>query len=256
MAHGTRLFPQIIRQSFLHLLRPRLFVAALGHGDDAFENPLVRLGLAFLVRVLESEELRAAVLKLHLGRLRQIVIGRVHGEAVGFEECIEHTIKPIVLIIWKWLDGPQSEGQAVVRQDAMEIGFQRGTETHAGGASAEGIVERENAGLRLGEGNPAVRAGEMGAEDRILAADDSGHHHPFAQLQRRFYGVRQAADDAFLHDDAIHHHFDGVLFIFLQLDVIGQRKHFPIHTDADIAFLPELFQKLLVGALLRCGHGS
>ena len=141
MAHGTRLFPQIIRQSFLHLLGPRLFVAALGHGDDAFENPLVRLGLAFLVRVLESEELRAAVLKLHLGRLRQIVVRRVHGKAVGFEERIKHAIEPIVFVIRKWLDGPQSEGQAMVRQDAMEIGFQRGAETHAGGASAEGIVE-------------------------------------------------------------------------------------------------------------------
>ncbi len=254
MAHRAGLLPQIIRQRFLHLLRPRLFVAALGHRDDAFENPLVRLGLPFLVGVLEGQKLRTAVLKFHLRFIRQIVIRRVHGEAVGFQESVQHPVEPIVLIIRKGLDGAQAESKAVVRQDAVEISLQRSAETHAGRASTEGIVKGENARLRFRQGNPAIGAREMGAEYRVFPANDRRHHHAVSQFQRRFHRIRQAAEDSLFHDDAIHHHFDVVLFIFLQLDVVGQRQHLAVHANADIAFLAQFFQQFLVGPFFRCRH--
>ena len=103
----------------------------------------------------------------------------------------------------------------------MEIRLQRSAEAHTSGAGAEGIIEGENARLRLWQGNAAVRAGEVGGKDHILSADDASHHHAISQLQRCLHRVRQAAHDAVLHDDAVHHHLDAMLLIFRELDVIG-----------------------------------
>ena len=221
MADGTWLFDEVVRERFLHLLCPRLFIAPLRHRDDAFEGTLIGLCDAFGAGVLEGEKRCAAVFKLCLRLIRQVIIACIHGEAIGFQESIEQLVEPGLLVVGKWLDRTQTEGHRVIGQDAMEICLQRSAEAHAGGAGAEGIIEGENARLRLWQGNAAVRAGEMGGKDHILPADDASHHHPVPQLQRCLHRVRQAAHDAVLHDDAVHHHLDGMLLIFRELDVIG-----------------------------------
>ena len=177
MADGTWLFDEVVRKRFLHLLCPRLFIAPLRHRDDTFERTLIGLCDAFGAGVLEGEKRRAAVFKLCLCLIRQVIIACVHGEAIGFQESIEQLVEPGFLIIRKWLDRAQTERDRVIGQDAMEIRLQRSAEAHAGGAGAEGIIEGENARLRLWQGNAAVRAGEMGGKDHVLSADDASHHH-------------------------------------------------------------------------------
>lgn len=88
----------------------------------------------------------------------------------------------------------------------------------------------------------------MGAEKVVLPANHGSHHETVPQLQRFFHRVREAAHDAFLDNNAVHHHFDGVLLILFQFDFIGKRDYLSVHSHPDIAFLPELFQQLLVGA--------
>ena len=221
MADGARLLDEVVRERFLHLLCPRLFIAPLRHRDDAFEGALIGLRDAFGAGVLEGEKRRAAVFKLYLCLIRQVIIACVHGEAIGFQEGIEQLVEPGLLVVGKWLDRTQTERDRVIGQDAMEIRLQRSAEAHAGGAGAEGIIEGENARLRLWQGNAAVWAGEVGGKDHVLSADDASHHHAIPQLQRGLHRVCQAAHDAVLHDDAVHHHLDGMLLIFRKLDVIG-----------------------------------
>ena len=91
----------------------------------------------------------------------------------------------------------------------------------------------------------------MGGKDHVLSADDASHHHAIPQLQRSLHRVCQAAHDALLHDDAVHHHLDGMLLIFRELDVIGKGEDVPIHAHTDITLLAELFQELFMRPLLR-----
>ena len=124
MADGARLLDEVVRERFLHLLCPRLFIAPLRHRDDAFEGTFIGLCDAFGAGVLEGEKRRAAVFKLCLYLIRQIIIACIHGESIGSQEGIEQLVEPCFLIIRKWLDRAQTEGHRVIRQDAMEIRLQ------------------------------------------------------------------------------------------------------------------------------------
>ena len=124
MADGTWLFDEVVRERFLHLLCPRLFIAPLRHRDDTFEGTLIGLCDAFGAGVLEGEKRRAAVFKLCLCLIRQVIIACIHGEAIGFQEGIEQLVEPCFLIIRKWLDRAQTERDRVIGQDAMEIRLQ------------------------------------------------------------------------------------------------------------------------------------
>ena len=124
MADGARLLDEVVRERFLHLLCPRLFIAPLRHRDDAFEGTFIGLCDAFGAGVLEGEKRRAAVFKLCLCLIRQVIIACIHGESIGSQEGIEQLVEPCFLIIRKWLDRAQTEGHRVIRQDAMEIRLQ------------------------------------------------------------------------------------------------------------------------------------
>ena len=124
MADGTWLFDEVVRERFLHLLCPRLFIAPLRHRDDAFEGAFIGLRDTLGAGVLEGEKRCAAVFKLCLCLIRQVIIACIHGEAIGFQEGIEQLVEPCFLIIRKWLDRAQTEGHRVIRQDAMEIRLQ------------------------------------------------------------------------------------------------------------------------------------
>ena len=124
MADGARLLDEVVRERFLHLLCPCLFIAPLRHRDDAFEGTLIGLRDAFRAGVLEGEQRRAADFKLHLRLIRQVIIACIHGEAVGFQEGIEQLVEPCFLIIRKWLDRAQTEGHRVIGEDPMEIRLQ------------------------------------------------------------------------------------------------------------------------------------
>ena len=254
MADGAGLFNEVIGQRFFHLFRPGLFIPPLRHGHKAFKLPLVRLCFSILVGVGKCEHFFPTVLEFLLSFGRKVIKAGIHGEIIGFQKGVQLLVKPAFPVVRKGADSPETEGLLMVRQDSFEIRFQGRTKPHAGRTCTEGIVERKDAGFRFRQRNTAVRAGKMGAEEVILSSRHGSHHEAVSQLQRFFYRVREAAHNAIFNDNAVHHHFNGMLLILLQFDFIGKRKHLPVHPDAHIPFLPEFFQKLLVGSFLLYSH--
>ena len=254
MTHRAGLLDEVVRQGFFHLFRPGLFIPPLRHGYKTFKLPLVRLCFSILVGVGKCEHFSPTVLEFLLSFGRKVIKAGIHGEIIGFQKGVQLLVKPAFPVVRKGADSPETEGLLMVRQDSFEIRFQGRTQPHAGRTCTEGIVERKDAGFRFRQRNAAVRAGKVGAEEVILPSRHRSHHEAVSQLQRFFHRVREAAHNAILNNDAVHHHFNGMLLILLQFDFIGKRKHLPVHPDAHIPFLPEFFQKLLVGSFLLYSH--
>ena len=69
-----------------------------------------------------------------------------------------------------------------------------------------------------------------------------------------FDGVRQAAAQAFLEYQPVHHQLDIMLFVFLALDLLGQVVENAVHPDAGKPLLPRVLKNLDVLALLGAHH--
>ena len=96
----------------------------------------------------------------------------------------------------------------------------------------------------------AVRAGaflgERLAAVRILLVqiDEIGDGHAFGKLQRRFDGIGQTLADTVLDHQTIHHHFDGVLLLLGELDVIGQLPHLTVDQRTRVTIATQQFEQM------------
>ena len=89
----------------------------------------------------------------------------------------------------------------------------------------------------------------MLGEKQLFAVNDGNQHHAFAELERRLHRIGDAALAVALADhQAVDHDFDGVLFIFIQLNFFGKVVDFLVDPDPDIALLAQVVENGLVFA--------
>ena len=79
-----------------------------------------------------------------------------------------------------------------------------------------------------------VRAGIVLAEKHLLTAHNIHYHQPAGHGTAGLYRVRQAGADFRLDRKPVHHDLDGMLVVFLQLDLLGQLIHTAVHPGPDI----------------------
>ncbi len=69
------------------------------------------------------------------------------------------------------------------------------------------------------------------------------------ELQGGFHRVGQALADTVLDHETIHHHFDGVLLLLGELDVIGQLPHLTVDERTCVTIATQQFEQILEFAL-------
>ena len=88
---------------------------------------------------------------------------------------------------------------------------------------------------RLGQGNEQIAVGQM---------------------QCRFHGVGQTGADVILHDQTVNDDLDGVLFVFIKRNFLGQFIHRSVNADADITCFLCILKDLFMHTLFAADDGG
>ena len=154
------------------------------------------------------------------------------------------------------LDGPFPDGKIPVGQDALFVHPHKGTEAGALFAGTQRIIEREEPGRQVADGDAVLRTGEILAEGHALAADDVHLGHAAGEGKGGLQRVRQTAPDALAQGEAVHHHLHGVLDVLFQRDLLVKIVQVAVDLHAGIASATGGFQLLLLGALTLADDGG
>ena len=153
------------------------------------------------------------------------------------------------------LNGAVQNGNRSVRNHQRGIHLQLAAQTRAGGAGAEGIVEREHAGRQLLHGDAAILAGIVLREHEILLLpQEIDHHQSAGQGGCGLHRVGQTLLNVRTDDQTVHNDLDVMLNIFFQFDLFVQFVQISIHTGADITRSLCVLEHLGVFALFAPDH--
>ena len=177
--------------------------------------------------------------------------GRVQRETVLFAKAqiIHLSHRALGIVPAAGLDGPLPDGEIAVGQDAFLIHPHESAQTCTLLAGTQRVVEREQAGRKVADGNAVLRAGKVLAERHALAADDIYLGDAARQRQSCLQRVRQTAPDALADGKTVHHDLHGVLDVLFQADLLVQIIEIAVDPGAGIAAPPGGVQLFLLGAL-------
>ena len=116
-------------------------------------------------------------------------------------------------------------------------------------AGAVRAVEGERARLQLRNAGAAFGAGQFLRIQPLFAVDHRDQHQAVGQLGGGLDGRFQPLLDARLHQQAVHHHFDGVVLALVERDVFVERAQHAVDARAHEALPRQLLEVLLVFAL-------
>ena len=228
--------------------------------DDALEglSPFVHLALHPVVEL--DDLLAGAVEQDVLDLLRQLVPGGGQAEMVMFGQASqimveEHDDVSGATPPQRHCASPQGEGG--VRHDGLRGEGHSLAQAIAARAGSEGRVEGEVAREEFSEGESAVRAGELFADELLVPAAGEvwrlQHHaeHSVALLERKFHGVVEPpAVQLVAGDQAVHYRLDGGPERLLELDFGIQRNELAVDARPHKAVPPHLRQDFDVLAFL------
>ena len=152
-------------------------------------------------------------------------------------------------------DGALGKAEACVGHHEIGVEIEPDAEAVAARAGAEGVVEGEEPGLDLLDGEARDRAGEVRREDGPLAAGRSlGDDQPVGEAEPGLQAVGEAAAEGGRDHHAVHHHLDVVLALLVE----GRRRvdvvNLAVDLDPGEALLEEVRELLAVLALAAADH--
>ena len=141
-------------------------------------------------------------------------------------------------------------GLVLVRNHQIGVGDELEAQTGAAGAGTRRVVEGEHSRLQFRQADAAVLAGVVLGKAQLLPGGGQLDGHKAAGVAaRRLNGVRQAAAQTVLQHQPVNHQLDGVLFVLLAGDVLGQIIENAVHPHPGEAGLPGVLEHLPVFAL-------
>ena len=184
--------------------------APLQIGQHAFELALEAvLAPVLLERQVDFRPGQALQQQLAL-LFRQLVPRRVLVDLELRADRVQDLVEEDVVAPLPRLDGPLFDRQLFVGDDEVGVEEHLGADAVAVGAGAGRVVEREQPRRDLGVADAAGRAGELLAEQQVVAPQRRHLDDPFGQLGRQLDRVGQPLPDAVLLDQPIDEHLDRV----------------------------------------------
>ena len=102
----------------------------------------------------------------------------------------------------------------------------------------------------------ALRTGQLGRVQVLLAAHHGDLHQSVRQLHCQLDRLRQTVLDSRLHQQSVNHQFDGVVLALVQLDlVVGNVAQLIVNAGSGEALLRQLVQFLLKLSLAPANDG-
>ncbi|CAM5216194.1 hypothetical protein BTHI11S_05192 [Bosea thiooxidans] len=151
--------------------------------------------------------------------------------------------------------------QRMIRHDHVRVDPHLVAEAVADRAGAEGVVEREQPRLDLGDGEAGDRAGELGREGDalrfavlLLLIGIFEDRDAVGQLQRLLQQIRQPRAEIGPDHDAVHDHVDVVLELLVERRRVRDLVELAIDLDALEAALQPLRHLLAELALAAAHH--
>ena len=241
---------------FLHPLAARLAEAALQIFHNAFKGVVVHPA-AELVGAVHLDLFAVGAVEQGVHRLgAHLLDGRIQRKAVFFTKAkiIHLAHRALGVIPAAGLDGTLPDGKAAVGQDAFLVHPHKGAKAGAFFAGAQRVIEGEQPGRQVADGNAVLRAGKVLAEGHTLAADDIHLGHAPGERQRGLQRIRQTAADALAQGKTVHHDFHRMLDVLFQTDLLVQIIQVAIDFHAGITGAAGGVQFLLLGALALTHH--
>ena len=241
---------------FLHPLAVGLAEAALQIFHDALKGVVVHPA-AELVGAVHLDLFAVGTVEQGVHRLgAHLLDGRIQRKAVFFTKAkvVHLAHRAFSVVPAAGLDGTLPDGKAAVGQDAILIYPHKGAKAGAFFAGAQRVIEGEQPGRQVADGNAVLRAGKVLTEGHTLAADDIHLGHTAGKRQRRFQRIGQTAADALAQGKAIHHDLHRVLDVLLQTDLLVQIIQVAVNFHAGVTGAAGGVQLLLLGALALTYH--
>ena len=135
----------------------------------------------------------------------------------------------------------------------IEIVFR--TEAVTGRASAIRRIETKRTRLKLRNADAAIGACQLFRKRKFFSAHYGNRYQTRSELQRRRDGLLKPRRNSLLDEQPIDHDFNGVIFSFVELGRIIERKKFTVNAHADIAVLRKLFEFLAIRAFAAAHDG-
>ena len=222
----------------LAVLGSGLFIALLDVADQALESDGVD-ALAPLALVMDIDGAVGAVHQGMADRLRQLAPGSIQTEAQvscqGGQDGVGKGSRLHAGLPAQDRDGPVIDGTGRIRDDQVRIELHPVAQARTVGTGAEGIVKGKASGLDLGDGGPAVGAGEVLAELAQLSPDDVHLEEALGQAQGVLDGIGQAPLNARPDHQTVHDDLNVMLDVLFQLNVFGNVILAAVDPQADIA---------------------
>ena len=152
-----------------------------------------------------------------------------------------------------------AQGEVFVGHNQFGVYLQPVAQAGAGGAGTVGAVEAEGAGFDFQQAGTALDAGELLREEEFVTALDGDLGYAAALAQGCFHRVGYAAGLHVVADDeAVHHQFDVVPFLLVEVEVahLVQQVLGAVDADAGPASLAGVLEHFLVLALATADFGG
>ena len=203
------------------------------------------------VVVGERHPLLAGAVKKHVaGLLGQVAERHRRAEAVVLREAGEGLGVEAGGRVGPRRDRAAVERAAGIGHHEVGIDVEPGAEPVAGGAGAEGVVEGEQPGLDLLDGEARHRAGEArGKQGPPAAVGVLGDGQAVAGLERGLEAVGEAPGDVGRDDEAVDHDLDRVLALLVEGGRVLDLVELAVDLDALEAALEQVGEILAVLAL-------
>ena len=236
----------VFRQFLPYGRRLRLLIASFQIVDDPLEGVLALERSALAVEVLEFDLLAGAAEQHQIPDVvGQALERRLDVEAgvprQGLNELEIVGIAPVPAA-----HCPACERQMRIGDDFVGIEELLRTQAVAGGAGADGAVEREQPRFEFRQRVVAHGAGELVGEDELGGRGVHERHlrDSLAHPQRGFEGLRQALAQVRPHLESVHHGFDRVLAADVELRRLVEFHHGAVdaraHESRSLQFVDQL----------------
>ena len=243
---------------FLHPLAVGLAEAALQIFHDALKGVVVH-PTAELVGAMHLDLFAVGAVEQGVHRLgAHLLDGRIQREAIFFTKAkiIHLAHRAFSVVPAAGLDGTLPDGKAAVGQDAILIHPHKGAKAGAFFAGTQRVIEGEEPGRQVADGDAVLRAGKVLAEGHALAADNVHLRHAAGERQRGLQRIRQTAANALAQGKTVHYDLHRMLDVLFQTDLLVQIIQIAVDFYAGVTGAAGGVQFLLLGALALTHHRS